>query len=109
MTSGDLQRIDELVQVADVAVRIASQLRLWQKRRSLRDAEAIEAGIRFLGDAVRGGKFLDTGEIAPGSASLYPLSWSADVRLHSKSYSELQPNESQPDYDALVSYFVTAQ
>ena len=81
MTTNDLQQIDELVHMADVAVRVASQLRLWLKRRELRDGESVEAGIRFLDEAVRGGRFVDTGEIFAGSSSLYPLTWAADIRF----------------------------
>lgn len=82
MTTKDLQRIDELVHSADMAVRVASQLRLWIKRRSLRDRDAVDEGIRFLEEAVRGGKFVETGELVAGSStSLYPLNWSADVRF----------------------------
>jgi len=82
MTTKDLQRIDELVHSADMAVRVASQLRLWIKRRSLSDREAVDEGVRFLDEAVRGGKFVETGEMVAGSCtSLYPLNWSADVRF----------------------------
>jgi len=82
MTTKDLQRIDELVHTADMAVRVASQLRLWIKRRSVSDTEAVDEGVRFLEEAVRGGKFVETGEmIAGSSSSLYPLTWAADVRF----------------------------
>jgi len=82
MTTKDLRRIDELVHSADMAVRVASQLRLWIKRRCLSDREAIEEGARFLEEAVRGGKFVETGEVVAGSSSsLYPLTWAADIRF----------------------------
>lgn len=81
MTTKDLKRIDELVHTADMAVRVASQLRLWIKRRSLSDQEAVDEGVRFLDEAVRGGKFVETGEMVAGSSSLYPLTWAADVQF----------------------------
>ena len=82
MTTKDLQRIDELVHSADMAVRVASQLRLWIKRHRLSDAEAVEEGVRFLDEAVCGGKFVETGEMVAGSSSsLYPLTWAADIRF----------------------------
>ena len=81
MTTNDLQRIDELVHSADMAVRVASQLRLWLKRRSVSDKEAIAEGNRFIVEAVQGGKFVATGEVASAASSLSPLTWSADIRF----------------------------
>ena len=81
MTTNDLQRIDELVHSADMAVRVASQLRLWLKRRKLSDNEAIDEGNRFILEAVQGGKFVATGEMASAASSLSPLTWSADIRF----------------------------
>lgn len=81
MTTEDLQRIDELVHSADMAVRVASQLRLWKKRRTLSDKTAIHNGKRFIVEALQGGKFVATGEMASAASSLSPLTWSADIRF----------------------------
>ena len=102
MTTKDLQRIDELVHVADMAVRVASQLRLWLKRGTLGDRESVDEGIRFLDEAVRGGRFVDTGEMIAGSSSLYPLTWSADIRFGSAG--TVSPREGSISYIELVEY-----
>ena len=103
MTTKDLQRIDELVHSADMAVRVASQLRLWIKRRRLSDKDAIEEGIRFLEEAVRGGRFVDTGEMGAGSSSLCPLNWVADIQFGFEGL--FVSNPSTPvKYDKLVEF-----
>jgi hypothetical protein len=103
MPSKDLQSIDELIHVADMAVRVASQLRLWLTRRSLGDQRAIDEGIRFLDEAVRGGRFVDTGEMVAGSSSLYPLTWSADVRFGSGD--QIMPTErASVRYSELIAF-----
>jgi hypothetical protein len=61
MTTDELQRIDELVHCADMAVRVASQLHLWLKRNTLGDEKALRQSLRFLDEAISGGKFVTTG------------------------------------------------
>ncbi|WP_436717352.1 hypothetical protein U8335_10700 [Roseiconus lacunae] len=103
MTTEDLRRIDELVFNADMAVRVASQLRLWDKRRSIGDPEAIEEGKRFLEEALSGGRFVATGDATSDSSSLSPLTWSADVRFGFDR--PVQPNPTQPQqYQELVAF-----
>lgn len=103
MTTKDLQQIDELVHISDMAVRVSSQLRLWIKRRSLRDRESVEEGVRFLEEAVRGGRFVDTGDAISGVSSLYPLTWSADIRFGGF-LGEFASPPPKVRYDELVSY-----
>lgn len=107
MTTKDLQQIDELVQVADIAVRVASQLRLWLKRHELRDQESVDEGIRFLEEAARGGQFVDTGTMTAGLSSLSPLTWSADVRFGLAG--PFAAASSPVNYDELVSYLKSLQ
>jgi hypothetical protein len=101
MTTEELQRIDELVHSADMAVRVASQLRLWGKRKTIGDAESLHQAIRFLDEAISGGKFV-AGAAPSGSSSLTPLTWSADIRF-------AQPIVQKPDlkqYEELVDFLV---
>lgn len=101
MTTNDLQRIDELVHSADMAVRVASQLRLWLKRRTVSDNDAIKEGNRFIVEAVQGGKFVATGDLASAASSLSPLTWSADVRFGFDR--PIQSNHSKPQrYEELL-------
>ncbi len=103
MTTNDLQRIDELVHSADMAVRVASQLRLWLKRRTVSDKEAIAEGNRFIVEAVQGGKFVATGEMASAASSLSPLTWSADIRFGFES--SMQSNHTKPQsYEDLLQF-----
>lgn len=103
MTTNDLQRIDELVHSADMAVRVASQLRLWLKRRTVSDKEAIAEGNRFIVEAVQGGKFVATGEVASAASSLSPLTWSADIRFGFDR--PMQSNQSKPQrYEELLQF-----
>ena len=103
MTTNDLQRIDELVHSADMAVRVASQLRLWLKRRTVSDKEAIDEGSRFIVEAVQGGKFVVTGEMSAAARSLSPLTWSADIRFGFDR--PIQSNPTKPQrYDELLQF-----
>ena len=106
MTTKDLQRIDILVRAADMAVRVSSQLRLWLKRRSFRDHEAIDEAVQFLGEAVVGGRFVDSGKMVASFSSLYPLTWSADVHF-GPSRRLLSPPVNSPSYEKLVEFLDT--
>jgi hypothetical protein len=103
MTTNDLQRIDELVHSADMAVRVASQLRLWLKRRTVSDNDAINEGSRFISEALQGGKFVATGEMASAASSLSPLTWSADIRFGFDR--SMQSNHAKPQsYEDLLQF-----
>jgi hypothetical protein len=106
MKTKDLKRVDKLVQVADMAVRVASQLRLWRIRNCIGDRDSIDRGVQFLEEAVQGGRFIAFGEPFVGTSSLYPLTWSADVRF--RRYDSLSDVEHSPtNYDDLVCYLNT--
>jgi len=102
MTTEDLRRIDELVHSADMAVRVASQLRLWIKRNSLGDAKALQDAVRFLDEALSGGRFVATGDVGSASSSLSPITWSADIRFGFDQPSI--PNPEQKQYEELVDF-----
>lgn len=102
MTTQDLQQIDELVHVADVAVRASSELRLWCKRHTVRDTESLAAASHFLEDAARGGRFIATGDEVAGATSIYPLTWSASVRFGGME-NDGRPSE-QPEYQEFAAY-----
>lgn len=81
MTTRDLQRTDELITAADMAVRVSSQLRLWLKRKSVKDIESVDFGIKFLNDVLNGGNFIGAQDGVAGAANLEPLSWTADLHF----------------------------
>ena len=102
MTTEDLRRIDELVHSADMAVRVASQLRLWLKRGTVGDSKALQTAVRFLEEAVSGGRFVATGDIASASSSFSPLTWSADIRFGFEQPIVASPETKQ--YEELLEY-----
>lgn len=83
MTTLDLQKADELVAAADMAVRVASQLRLWPIRKVIEDMECWRQGLTFLQQVLDGGKFIESRTSASGVSSLEPLTWAADLRFGS--------------------------
>lgn len=102
MNTEELQRIDELVRCADMAVRVASQLRLWLKRNSLGDEESLRQSVRFLDEAINGGRFVATGDTPSGSSSLTPLTWTADIRFGFEQPSVQKPETKE--YQELVEF-----
>jgi hypothetical protein len=102
MNTEELQRIDELVHSADMAVRVASQLRLWLKRNSLGDEDSLRQSLRFLDEAISGGKFVATGNSPSGSSSLTPLTWTADIRFGGPQQQMQRPD--QKEYEELVDF-----
>jgi hypothetical protein len=102
MTILDRQQLTELIEAADVFVRVSSQLRLLKAGRPLRDAAAVQATIRVLDEAIEGGQFMSTGAVGGMQSTLRPLTWVADVRL---GVSPKKPKPDQlKDYDELVEY-----
>jgi len=97
MTVIDQQQLADVIEVADIAVRSASQLRLSKRRNEIRDRQAIERAIRFLDDAIAGGRFMSTGQTAGLRTSLRPLNWAADVQF-------TKSPEAAPDYKDLVKF-----
>ena len=83
MSTIDLQKTDELVNAADMSVRVSSQLRLWSKRRSIEDGECCQLAILFLQQVLDGGKFIESKTSSSGVSSLEPLTWAADLRFGS--------------------------
>ena len=96
MAVADTQQLGELVECADVAVRVASQLRLLKAGKPVRDSEALASAVEFLKAAVAGGEFMSSGQSLKIQATLRPLNWAADVRVRH----EL----SEVDYDDLAKF-----
>lgn len=102
MILSDQQQFSEIIDVADVSVRAASQLRLLQQNRPIRDRSAIERADGFLSAAIEGGQFVSTGHVSGLLSTLRPLNWAADVKARSFQ----KPNSSAElgAYDELVEF-----
>lgn len=72
------QTLSEVVDVADIAVRTASQLRLAKSGRGFTDPAALEHSLEFLARAKKGGAFMSK-KTAQLSDTLRPLNWAADT------------------------------
>lgn len=84
MTTRDLQKTEELISTADFCARTASQIRMWPARKAIADTQAVSKSVRFLEDALSGGKFVAASYgdgIAGATASLDPLTWAADLKF----------------------------
>jgi hypothetical protein len=98
MTTADLQKTDELVHLADMSVRVSSQLRLWEKRQSISDNDCFKFAESFLQQVLDGGKFIESKTASSGVSSLEPLTWTADLRFRKTS-----PDQEQTiDYEQLL-------
>lgn len=100
MNTADLQKTDELVHLADMSVRVSSQLRLWEKRKSVSDHDCFVFAVSFLQQVLNGGKFIESQTSSSGVSSLEPLTWTADLRFP-KSTSD---QESAIDYEQLMAF-----
>jgi hypothetical protein len=86
------------VRAADMCLRASSQLRLWQKRKTIDDQESLNFVKSFLAEAAQGGSFLNGNSGSGCVSNLEPLTWTADVQFGSAV--QLQ-NESSIDYESL--------
>jgi hypothetical protein len=79
----DYPDLQGVVEACDVAVRVASQLRVWEKSKRLSDRQAAEAAVRFLEMARNGGQLLagNQNNISKLVGSLGPLNWATDTYL----------------------------
>ena len=103
MAIADRQQLSEIVDTADILVRVSSQLRLLKVGKSLRDKVAIEQAVAFLTTAIDGGQFITTGTVGGLQSTLRPLTWVADVRLGSPSPNS-QKNDQLARYEELVAF-----
>ena len=69
----------QLIDVADVAVRVASYLRQVEDGLKPSDREALSKAIGFVTLAKNGGKFMSTGHLSSETSTLKPLNWAADI------------------------------
>ena len=98
MSTVDLQKTDELVNAADMSVRVSSQLRLWSKRHSIADTECCQLAISFLQQVLDGGKFIESKTSSSGVSTLEPLTWTADLRFGSS----FVDSDKRFDYEQLL-------
>ncbi len=95
------QSLWEIVDLADVAVRAASQLRLRQAGRELSDRASIELAVDFLERATKGGWFLsDKANLGSFDDTLLPLNWATDAYLAQYPLT----SQERPDYSAVAKY-----
>src|SRR5436309_433812 len=99
----DRQHLAELIDAADIAVRVASQLRLCKAGCELRDRVAFERSIEFLDTAIAGGEFISTGQVVGLESTLVPLTWAADVRFTAPAWTATESVGSD-EYDELVKF-----
>lgn len=83
--------LSEVVDLADIAVRAASQLRLLKNGRQLEDTDCLRQGIEFLERARKGGAFM-SGKSAHLRGTLRPLNWAADTYVKLRIGSRREPN-----------------
>ncbi len=103
MAIADRQQLSEIIDVADVLVRVSSQLRLMKAGKALRDLPAIQQAIDFLSAAIEGGQFMTTGTVGGLQSTLQPLTWVADVRIGSPS-AQADQGEQIAKYQELVAF-----
>ena len=99
----DRQQLAELIDAADIAVRVASQLRLCKAGCELLDRAAFERSIEFLDTAIAGGQFISTGQVAGLQSTLAPLTWAADVRFAAPAWTATE-SVGSAEYDELVKF-----
>ena len=102
------QQITEIVELADVSVRVASQLRAVKSGRSVRDFQSLESASTFLDAAIEGGQFVFSGTAAGLQSTLSPLNWSADVRFQASSVSGSRTVNLE-EYERLVEFLQQVQ
>ena len=102
MAAMDTQHLSELVEVADVAVRVASQLRQAKSLGRSGDKECLQRGIEFLERAKKGGVFMSGQGIAHlgFDGALKPLNWAVDTYLLTRA----EPRTEAVDYEKVAEY-----
>lgn len=99
MSSMNRENLWELVDIADVAVRVASHLRQKRSGHVPSDDESVVKAIEFLEQAADGGNFMSTGQVKPETPTLRPLNWAVDI------YQKLGLQPSGPSvYQDLANY-----
>lgn len=95
-------KLETLVDLSDVAIRMSSQLRRLHKGDKaalVQDRTCIEAAVGFLETAVDGGAFF-SGRSHHFGQTLEPLNWATDVYVQSS-----RPHSAQVDYTEATTYF----
>lgn len=102
MASSADQKLMEIVEVADVAIRVASQLRLAKRGKAPSDLQSIGRGIEFLKRAKTGSVFM-MGQQAASlgfDGTLTPLNWATDTYQ----VTFRRPVAQEPDYGQVAGY-----
>ena len=96
------QHLSELVEVADVAVRVASQLRLAKSDQPPIDTECLAHAIEFLNRAATGAAFMSGQEFTSlhFDGSLEPLNWVIDAYLQTVR----APQTQEVDYNKVAEH-----
>ena len=104
MSDNQTQR--ELVEFADIAVRVASQLRLLKAGRSFTDPDSLQQGLAFVEKATNGGSFMSKKFAQFSGGSLRPLNWATDAYLETSGRKDAAQSEASQaiDYSAIVHY-----
>jgi hypothetical protein len=92
------QNLAEVVDLADVAVRTASQLRIAKSGHGVSDPSALDQSLDFLESAQQGGAFMSK-KISQLAGTLRPLNWAADAYLSLNT-----GPQGAPDYGKVESY-----
>ena len=92
------QNLAEVVDLADVAVRTASQLRIAKSGHGVSDPSALNQSLDFLERAQQGGAFMSK-RISQLAGTLRPLNWAADAYLTLN----IGP-QGEPDYGKVEKY-----
>lgn len=103
MTFATQQQLVEIIEVADISVRVASQLRMVDKGRKIGDLDSIQSAEEFLNAAIEGGRFVSSGVADNFQSTLRPFNWAADVRLPVTS-SQKNTDDQLKDYTKVVSF-----
>jgi hypothetical protein len=101
MSMVDYQNLHELLVVADVAIRTASELHRVQSGNSIQDSDVLKQAHVFLDRAKRGGDFIADGRQASNyqfDGTLKPLNWAVDAYLSTHRGTEVV------DYNDLAQY-----
>jgi hypothetical protein len=96
------RNLTELIDIADVSIRTASQLRLMSTGRPPSDRQSLSLALEFLNQAKLGGDLLSApqGTQVKKLSSLKPLNWATDTYLRT----EIAGKSDQVDYPRLVEY-----
>ena len=103
METVDYQNLQAIVSASDIAIRVASQLRVWSATRVTVDRAALDQAIIFLDRASNGGSFMAGKQAASAKFgnTLQPLNWATDTYFL---VSTPAASNDAPDYGVIARY-----